>query len=100
MILPKRLFLFSFLILFLWGLPEAKAANSAGLIARGLVKTVSSAFAIPGAILRDSTQVMFPFGIVSGAVRGSFNTVAGTLGGLFDVARGSAPYAKYGLLFI
>lgn len=66
--------------------------------ARGAGKIFGSLFAIPKAMLQDSGRVLFPFGLVTGAVRGTFQTVTGVVGGVVDVARGGAPYAKYAAL--
>ena len=55
--------------------------------ARGAGKILGGVFAIPKAMLQDSGRVMFPFGLVTGAVDG-----------VVDVARGGAPYAKYAAL--
>jgi len=41
---------------------------------------------------------MFPFGIVTGALRGTVQMVGGIVGGVVDVARGGAPNAKYAAL--
>ena len=62
---------------------------------RGAGKIVGGVFAIPKAMLQDSGRVMFPFGLVTGAIRGTVQTVTGVVGGVVDVARGGAPYAKY-----
>ena len=62
---------------------------------RGAFKIVGGMFAIPKAMLQDSGRVMFPFGLVTGAIRGTVQTVTGVVGGVVNVARGSAPYAKY-----
>jgi hypothetical protein len=67
-------------------------------VARGAGKLFGSVFAIPKAMLQDSGRVMFPFGLVTGAVRGTVNMVTGVVGGVVDVATGSAPYAKYAAL--
>ena len=66
--------------------------------ARGTGKIIGSVFAIPKAMLQDSGRMMFPFGLVTGAVRGTVQTVTGVVGGVTDVARGGAPYAKYAAL--
>ncbi len=70
-------------------------AGNASKILRGTVKTVGAAFQVPMAMMQDSSRVMFPFGILTGAIRGSIKTVAGTLNGALDIAQGAAPYAKY-----
>lgn len=72
--------------------------RDASYIMRGAGKVFGSVFAIPKAMLQDSTHMMFPFGIVTGAVRGTVNMVGDVVGGVVDVARGSAPYAKYAAL--
>lgn len=66
--------------------------------ARGASKLVGSVFAIPKAMLQDSGRVMFPFGLVTGAIRGTCQTVGGVVSGAVDLARGGAPYAKYAAL--
>lgn len=76
----------------------AGTGEDAGYIMRGTGKLLGSAFAIPKAMLEDSGRVMFPFGIVTGAVRGTVQMVSGIFGGAADVATGSAPYAKYAAL--
>jgi hypothetical protein len=78
----------------------ANPGEDVSYAARGASKLLGSVFAIPKAMLQDSGRVMFPFGIVTGAVRGTFQTVAGVVGGVADVARGGAPYAKYAALAI
>ncbi|MFH1208830.1 MAG: hypothetical protein V1673_04660 [Candidatus Omnitrophota bacterium] len=65
---------------------------------RGVGKIVGGVFAIPKAMFQDSGRVMFPFGLVTGAIRGTVQTLAGVVGGVVDVARGGAPYAKYAAL--
>jgi len=65
---------------------------------RGAGKIVGGVFAIPKAMLQDSGRVLFPFGLVTGAIRGTVQTVTGVVGGVVDVARGGAPYAKYAAL--
>jgi hypothetical protein len=66
--------------------------------ARGAGKIVGGVFAIPKAMVQDTGRIMFPFGLVTGAIRGTFQTVTGVVGGVVDVARGGAPYAKYAAL--
>lgn len=89
-----------FLILLIPAMTRPAYADGIGLIFRGLAKTLFSVFEIPKSMLQDSTRVVFPFGLVTGAVGGSVKTVLGTLGGVVDIARGAAPYAKYGIFFI
>lgn len=68
------------------------------LIFRGVARTLFSAMEIPRTILQNPSHTPFPFSIVTGAVAGTFKTVAGTVGGAADMARGAAPYAKYAAL--
>lgn len=69
--------------------------RDASIIVRGVGRVVGSVFAIPKAMIQDSGRVMFPFGIVTGAVRGTVQMVAGIFGGTLEVAKGATPYAKY-----
>ncbi|MSR77993.1 MAG: hypothetical protein EXS63_07210 [Candidatus Omnitrophica bacterium] len=89
------------ILCFLSGSPAAKASTGGdvSLMLRGATKIVGSAFQVPANMLGDSMKVMFPFGLLTGAVKGTAKTVAGTLGGVVDIARGGAPYAKY-LIFL
>lgn len=76
----------------------ADVGTDVSYAARGASKIVGGMFAIPKAMLQDSGRVMFPFGLVTGAVRGTVQTVTGVVSGVVDVARGGAPYAKYAAL--
>ncbi|HQB12583.1 MAG TPA: hypothetical protein PLX96_06375 [Candidatus Omnitrophota bacterium] len=67
-------------------------------IQRGAGRILGSTLAIPTAMVQDSQCIMFPFGIVTGALRGTVQMVGGIVGGVVDVARGGAPYAKYAAL--
>jgi len=76
----------------------AEVGEDISYAAQGATQIVGSAFAIPKAMLQDSGHVMFPFGLVTGAIRGTVQTVTGLVGGAMNVARGAAPYAKYAAL--
>jgi len=67
------------------------------LIAGGASRIVSGVFALPIEVLKGATQ-SFPFGILTGAIRGTAKTIGGVLGGTFQAAKGAAPYAKYAAL--
>jgi len=83
-----------------WPSKALFAKSSAGYLMRGTAKTFLSAFEIPRTMLQHSQQVMFPFGLVTGTVVGAARTVTGTLSGVFDLARGAAPYAKYAIFLV
>ena len=76
----------------------AQVGEDVAYASRGAGKILGGVFAIPKAMLQDSGRMMFPFGLVTGAVRGTVQTVTGVVGGVTDVARGGAPYAKYAAL--
>jgi hypothetical protein len=76
----------------------AQVGEDVAYASRGAGKILGGVFAIPKAMLQDSGRVMFPFGLVTGAVRGTVQTVTGVVSGAADVARGGAPYAKYAAL--
>ena len=90
--------IFIFLLLFSLLFPAVSYANM-GLVLRGLARTVTAAFEVPTQMLQGSTHA-FPLGLVTGAVSGTMRTVAGTLLGAADMARGAAPYAKYMIFMI
>ena len=91
----KSLFLLAFLLCLFFFRTSLVYADSVGLILRGLIRTVTAAVEIPRSMLEDSAHLMFPLGIVTGAIKGAVRTVAGTVLGAADMARGAAPYAKY-----
>lgn len=85
-------------VLFLSSSVYAGMDRDISYAARGTAKILGGVFAIPKAMLQDSGRMMFPFGLVTGAVRGTVQTVTGVVSGVADVARGGAPYAKYAAL--
>ena len=85
-------------ILLMPSLGYAAMGEDISYAARGTGKIVGGVFAIPKAMMQDSGRILFPFGIVTGAIRGTVQTVTGVVGGVVDVARGGAPYAKYAAL--
>ncbi len=99
----KKLKIFSaiLIVMNMFLIPSVGCAGTGEDVAyatRGAGKIVGSVFAIPKAMWQDSGRVMFPFGLVTGAVRGAVQTVTGVVSGTVDVARGGAPYAKYAAL--
>ncbi len=88
-----------FLLLILGNASPALAGGNPGLILRGVARLVVSVFEVPKSMASQSARVAFPFGLATGAVEGALRMTAGTLAGTFDIAKGSAPYAKY-LLFL
>ena len=67
--------------------------SNLALVARGVGRTLFSAFEVPRTIIQNPGNVAFPFNIVTGTVAGTVKTVAGTVMGAGDIARGAAPYA-------
>lgn len=63
-------------------------------IAGGTGSVISGAFALPTEIVKGGVS-SFPFGIIAGAIRGTFMTVGSVVSGVFSIAKGAAPYAKY-----
>ena len=68
-----------------------------GNVASGTGKLLTGAFALPTEIIKGGVS-SFPFGIITGAIRGAFKTVGYVVSGTADVAKGAAPYAKYAAL--
>ncbi len=91
-----RLFLyayFGFLFLGLLGLSRPAYADL-DLVARGMAKTFAAVLETPKGVITGAGS-SFPLGIIPGAITGTMRTVAGTVMGAADIARGAAPYAKY-----
>lgn len=87
------------LLLALATVPEGHADNI-GSIVKGTGRILISALQIPASILEDSGRVLFPFGIVTGTLKGAVKMLLGTLQGGLEIAQGAAPYAKYLVFFI
>lgn len=66
-------------------------------ILTGASQIAGGALALPTEILKGTVS-SFPFGIITGTIRGTAKTLKGVLGGSFNVVRGAAPYAKYAAL--
>ncbi len=88
--------LFSLFLIYA-SLPPAYADMN--MVAKGAGRTLYSAFSIPREMIGNAGTA-FPLGIVAGALDGGMKTVAGTVIGASEMARGAAPYAKYMLFFI
>lgn len=80
-------------------LAQGSVIASNAQILRGVAKVITAPFQIPSAMLADSQKVVFPFGLVTGAISGTFQTLMKTVSGGLDMAQGAAPYAKYMLFF-
>lgn len=89
-------FLIVFAILICVASGNAFAVDNNAYILRGVAKIMSAAFQLPGHLIQDSVK-SFPFGLVTGAVNGAFQTFWSVLSGGLDIAKGGAPYAKYAL---
>ena len=92
----KRKIFFILLIVFILGVsqPAYAGGDNITLIFSGLARTVFSVVKLPVTILAGSTKA-FPLGLISGVFTGTAQAIGGTLAGVFDTARGAAPYAKY-----
>ena len=53
----------------------AQVGEDVAYASRGAGKILGGVFAIPKAMLQDSGRMMFPFGLVTGAVRGDRKSV-------------------------
>lgn len=96
--MKRRFFILLMLFFCLTAATAPPAHANPALLARGVSRVLTSAFQIPISMLQDSTRVLFPFGLVTGAVRGTVRTLGGMISGASDLIRGGAPYAKYAAL--
>ena len=98
--------LFLILLTFFQILPYSPAYADTGFF-NGVSKTLLSSLELPKAILEQSNNL--PFGLVTGALTGTYRAVAGTVSGVGEMVQGAAtgamttaqaaaPYAKYAWL--
>ncbi len=93
-------FILAIMVLTLLTPADVLAGKRDGYIIRGVGRTLFSTVEIPKAMIQDSSQIMFPLGLVTGVIKGTFKTVAGTLMGVGDIAYGALPYAKYMIFLV
>ena len=79
---------------------DVLAGSKDGYLVRGVGRTLFSVVEIPKAMIQDSQNVMFPFGLVTGVVKGTFKMIGKTLLGVGDIAYGALPYAKYAVFLV
>jgi hypothetical protein len=85
--------------LFFWlcAAPAAHAVeySDTARFTQGFGKVITAPFQAPIEIVQGMFTPFPPYGIVKGALSGTYHTVTGLLGGLWDMAGAAAPYAKY-----
>ena len=79
---------------------DVLAGSKDGYLVRGVGRTLFSVIEIPKAMIQDSQNVTFPFGLITGVVKGTFKMIGNTLLGVGDIAYGALPYAKYAVFFV
>lgn len=93
-------FLLVTLVVALFMPPLARAGRNEAYISRGIQRTLFSTVEIPRTMIEHSKRMIFPVGLLTGAIAGTFRTLVGTAAGAADIARGAAPYAKYLVFFV
>lgn len=98
----KKVFIFSFVIIMLFAVPlpifAANVANDTGRFTYGAQRIFLGVFELPLQVVKGTFYGPPVIGTVSGALSGTFLTFSNVMGGAFDMAAASAPYAKYALL--
>lgn len=67
---------------------------------RGIMRILTAGFQLPVYLVQKTLSGPPLVGTIDGALSGTYYTLSALLGGTFDIARGTVPYAKYMLLFI
>lgn len=68
-------------------------------VERGFYRILSGPFELPRELVQRTLSGPLVLGTVDGALTGAVSALSSVLGGVFDVVRGTVPYAKYGPLF-
>lgn len=91
-----------FLLTFFSGLPGAEAGDveNVSYVERGFIRILTAAFQIPRYLVYKTVNEPIGLGTIDGALTGTFYAVAELSGGLFDIVRGTVPYAKYLVFFL
>lgn len=66
---------------------------------QGFGKVVTAPFQAPIDVVQGLFSPFPPFGVAKGALTGTYKTVTGLMGGLWDMAGAAAPYARYAFPF-
>lgn len=89
-------------LLFFFWLPASEAGDveNVSYVERGFVRILTAAFQIPRYLVYKTLNEPIVLGTVDGVLTGTYYAVAELSGGLFDIVRGTVPYAKYLLFFL
>jgi len=94
----KRIVLTLFVFFCLVSPLKAEDYSDTSRFIQGFGKILSAPFYLPSEVL-TKTFTQFPFGVVGGALTGTYRTTTTLMGGLWDMAGAAAPYAKYAFPF-
>lgn len=78
----------------------ADDAANVSYVERGFIRILTAAFQLPRHLVYKTLNEPIGIGTVDGALTGAFYVVRELSGGMFDIARGVVPYAKYALFFL
>ena len=78
---------------------RADDVENVSYVERGFIRILAAAFQLPRFLIQKTLNGPPVLGTVDGAITGAFYTVAELSGGVFDIARGTVPYAKYLIFF-
>jgi len=77
----------------------ADDVQNVNYVERGFYRILTGPFELPKELLQRTFRGPLIVGTVDGALTGTVSAISNVLGGLFDIVRGSIPYAKYGPFF-
>jgi len=87
-------------ILFFETAARADDVENVSYVERGFVRILGAAFQLPRYLIQKTFNGPPILGTVDGVITGAFYTVSELTGGVFDIARGTIPYAKYLIFFV
>lgn len=79
---------------------EAGDVENVSYVERGFIRILTAPFQIPRYLVSKTLNEPIGLGTIDGALTGTFYAVSELSGGLFDIVRGTVPYAKYLVFFI
>ena len=79
---------------------DAGDVENVSYVERGFTRLLGAVFQLPRHLIQRTFSGPPVVGTIDGILAGTYFTLAETIGGAFDLIRGTIPYAKYLVFFL